>query len=360
MKRCTRCINPNTVPGLEFDEEGVCDFCRAYQQTPVSGEKALEEVAKAAKSKGAAYDCLVPISGGRDSAYVLYAVSRLLGMKPLAVNYDSEFRTPEAVENMKNACATLGVDAVEYRSKRDIAHSIVKRDIRYAEPLRKYNVCNACAYGYRGVAYREAHKRRIPLIVWGSSQVEDMADSLVHANRLLDQQYGEKLSFVRRLARKYLSPCRYRVEYAKFLQRIEFPSPGHGVFNRRFPRLRESTIQEISYFDYVPWNRQKIKQTIVNELGWKKPEHAVSTWRIDCTLGALVNFYFIKLFGCTKDGFGYSRMINAGQMTREEALQQEEEVLRRMQDTRSIQALLEEIGLTPGEIAEILVYQPGN
>jgi hypothetical protein len=162
------------------------------------------------------------------------------------------------------------------------------------------------------------------------------------------------------MARKYFSPCRYRVQYAKLLQRVEFPSPGHGILNRRFPHLRDSATREISYFDYVPWNRQKIKETIINELGWKKPEDAVSTWRADCTLGAFVNFYFVKLLGCTKDGLGYSRMINAGQMTREEALRQEEEVLRRMQDTRPIQMLLEEIGLTPPEIAEILEYRPGN
>ena len=68
------------------------------------------------------------------------------------------------------------------------------------------------------------------------------------------------------------------------------------------------------------WNRAEIKRTIMEKLGWKKTEGHVSTWHNDCKLHPFMNFVYSRLFGCTKDCWGYCGMINAGQMTREVAL----------------------------------------
>ena len=70
MKRCTRCILPETFLGIEFDENGVCNYCLDYEPMKVYGEEAFEAVLSEYRNNGAKYDCLVPISGGRDSSYL--------------------------------------------------------------------------------------------------------------------------------------------------------------------------------------------------------------------------------------------------------------------------------------------------
>jgi len=105
-------------------------------------------------------------------------------------------------------------------------------------------------------------------------------------------------------------------------------------------------------FDYILWDREKIKETIMRELGWKKSYGHVSSWRTDCMLHSLVNYVYFKLFGCTKDCFGYCNMINSGQMDREEALKQEEEITANI--TKNIPELLEDkIGLSRNEATKI-------
>jgi len=72
MRRCTRCILPETFPGIRFDEDGVCNYCLEYKPVNVLGEEALVKVLDGYRGKGREYDCIVPISGGRDSSFVLH------------------------------------------------------------------------------------------------------------------------------------------------------------------------------------------------------------------------------------------------------------------------------------------------
>jgi len=131
---------------------------------------------------------------------------------------------------------------------------------------------------------------------------------------------------------------------------LEFPVPGNSVV--AYPALKNKNIKEIRLFDYIVWDRNKITSTITKELGWEKPSGAISTWRIDCKLHHFMNYCFFKMFGCSKDCFGYSNMINSGKMDRKDALRQEEQMLATC--TRGIKELLRnEIGLTEKETAAI-------
>lgn len=117
MKRCTRCILPETFPGISFDEEGVCNFCLTHRSPPTLGEARLREILSA--QKGERYDCVVPVSGGKDSTYILYYAVKVLGLRTIAVNYDSGFQSPLAAENARNACEMLDVPLVVIRAGRD-------------------------------------------------------------------------------------------------------------------------------------------------------------------------------------------------------------------------------------------------
>lgn len=351
MKRCSRCIMPETVPGVNF-HEGLCNFCRSYKQEQYLGEEAFSRVVNEAKGKGGQYDCLVPISGGRDSSYVLYLAKAVYRLKTLAVCYDNEFQTPQAVANLHRACQNLKTEFLHIRSKRNIARRIVRSQIRLALAMKSPSIgdglCIACSYGYRSVVYRTAKKHHVPLILWGESQAESthwMMDVVTRA-------CGQPAKTRGRLER-LLSPAHCRANLFQMLQRLEFHSSGNSILRDVPPRLNDSQISEIRVFDYLRWDRQQIKETIARELGWSKPAESASTWRIDCKLTPLVNYGCLKRFGCSKACFGYCNMINSGQMSRKEALQQEEHIAVACDD--GLPDLLErEIGLRRTEAARVL------
>jgi len=332
---------PETVPNITFNHEGTCSYCQNYRKPQYFGEVALDEVIKQTKTNNTRYDCIVPLSGGRDSTYVLYVAKRFYNLRVLAVNYDNEFRTEFAVRNMERACKALCVDFVSIRSRRDLARKVTRYNMTSSDLTRLFGVCRACTYGYTAVVYRTAKELGVPLIIWGDSEQEKTKTLVKTATKRLKRR---KL----RLKRLFKSD-HYRYEYYFLRLRHEFSVPGNWFFFKR-PKLRGAKTKEIHLFSYISWDRKQIKTTIMNELGWQKPLSSVSTWRTDCRLTPIVDYCFFKLYGCSKACFGYCNMINDGQMSREETLRQEEEILQVVRNNGTIAEILEShIGIPSGK-----------
>jgi len=91
---CNRCILPNSFPRINFDEQGVCSICRDYNRDFANWRaqlpwkrKVLNKICKEAKAKHKEYDALIPLSGGKDSTYVLYVAHKELGLKCLYLGF---------------------------------------------------------------------------------------------------------------------------------------------------------------------------------------------------------------------------------------------------------------------------------
>ena len=240
---------------------------------------------------------------------------------------------------MQTACKVLDVDFISVRSKINVTHKIVFNNIRSRLHDGLYGIskflCSACTYGYRSVVYRAAAKYRVPLIFWGETHGEATQSMEERAMHGLGLSISMRLSDVNT----------YKSRFYRMLQRLEFPVAGNSPFSLKPLSFNDSFTKPLRLFDYIEWDRRKLKQTITEKVGWKKPSGYVSTWRTDCLLHPFVNYCYIKMFSCSKDCFGYCNMINSNQMSREQAMMQEEETLRI--DEGFIQELLEkEIGLS--------------
>jgi hypothetical protein len=348
MKRCERCIMPETVPGITFNDSGVCCYCLAYKEQELLPEEEFNEIIATAKKKGSRYDCVVPLSGGRDSSFILYLARVVYDMKVLAVNYDNEFRSEQALINMTTACKLLNIDFLTVRSRRNLATRIVRGGIRSVLPFGLSAVstvfCRACTVGYRSLVYRAAEEHHVPLILWGESKAEATADM---QSRARDKPRRSKWL-------RLLQPSFYTTEYYSLLHRREFFVPGNRLLARTTPVLKNENIHEVRIFDYIRWDRQRIKEIIMSKLGWSAPQGHVSTWRTDCLLHPFMNFCFLGMFGCSKDCFGYCNMINSGQMSRTQALKQEEEMAC-ISEGRMRDLLENKVGLTKKEVDRILL-----
>jgi hypothetical protein len=135
---CSRCIVDATVPGAVFDDEGICNFCKLHQKLekifPLNetGARKLEQILSRIKREGRnkKYDCVVGISGGRDSTYTLYLAKRVWGLRPLAVHFNNGFGNPVAGQNMFKAIQRLGVDlrtvTSDWREAKDLKLAFLK------------------------------------------------------------------------------------------------------------------------------------------------------------------------------------------------------------------------------------------
>lgn len=118
---CSKCILDSRIPGITFDENGVCNYCKIHDEmckeypTGEKGKKILAKIAENIKRAGrkSKYDCVIGVSGGCDSSYLLY-LARKLGLRPLAVHFDNTWNSTIAVENIHIMLKKLDIELYTY------------------------------------------------------------------------------------------------------------------------------------------------------------------------------------------------------------------------------------------------------
>ncbi len=143
-KICKRCVSDTTISEIQFDSNGICNFCKIHDEMEIQypigkkGHKKLKQIITKIKEEGRGkkYDCIIGVSGGTDSSYMLYVCSRL-GLKPLAVHYDNGWNSPIAVSNIKKLLEQLNIDlytyVVNWAEFKDLQLSFLKASTSDAE-----------------------------------------------------------------------------------------------------------------------------------------------------------------------------------------------------------------------------------
>lgn len=190
MKYCTKCVMPSTKPELTFDEIGVCDACRSHEQKKdaidwIAREaEFLEIVEKNKKSSG--YDCLIPVSGGKDSTYQVMKVIEL-GLKPLCVCFEPTVPTTLGKENLDNL-QNLGVDLILVKKDPSTYRKMVLEGLKVVGDNEWPD-----HVGIFTVPVHFAVKFNIPLIVWGeNSQFEYGGPAASRDNKFLNRRWLEE------------------------------------------------------------------------------------------------------------------------------------------------------------------------
>ena len=146
MFYCTRCCLPESSPNIKFDEFGICNACRSSEQKMrinwEKREKILKKILEYYKNNSkSGYDCMVPISGGKDSIYQLHVLKHKYNMNPLAVTFSHNWFTKTGIDNLNTSIEKLDVDHIMFTPK-----SLVNR-------LAKKSLSNrdACWHCHMGV-----------------------------------------------------------------------------------------------------------------------------------------------------------------------------------------------------------------
>jgi hypothetical protein len=312
-KRCAICILPESFPGMTFNKNGICKFCSSYASIIPLGEKKLVDILDGQKSDS--YDCVIPVSGGKDSTYVLYYAVKKLGLKVICVNYDSGFQSKLAMTNMKRACEILGVPFVIYKANIEERVKIVKGVLNIARTVGiPIGICANCENGIRGASMSVAKLHGVKTIISGTTQFERFG-----ANPLTGSKYS-----VRRLAKCNLPkilPSLIRVSSLIGLERIRLGMP---MWDWKYFFRDKADVKTVYLYEYIPWAcmHKDIVGLLTKEVGWEYSKERVD--RFDCLLHPFLNYKWFHETGISLDGYLYSDMVRMGGMSREDALGREQ------------------------------------
>jgi len=181
MNRCKKCILPENYCNISFDNDGICNFCNGTENKLAInylGNEALIDTIRLFQSRMANininYDCLIPLSGGRDSTYLLYYFSKILNMKCLALTVDNGFITPQAWENIHKTVEILNVKLVVAKNpnlKKLFKHHI-KSWMHHPSAGTIGFLCVGCYYPVVSEIFRTVKKYQVPVIIWGVTPFE--------------------------------------------------------------------------------------------------------------------------------------------------------------------------------------------
>jgi hypothetical protein len=304
-------VLPETYPGITYDEQGVCNHCHTRKRRRRPGPKALREAIEAHRGSGK-YDCIVALSGGRDSCYLAYYVVEELGMHPLLYTYDNGEMPQETWDNIRRIAEVYDLDLATTSSGRvpRYAKHLVSCWMRRPSAAMIGLLCSGCRTGFVQGVTRTAKEHGIPLILVGSGE-----PALSFAQGLLSTTGGRKeyLPMIAGMAGEWLrNPC--------YVLDPLFVIALGTEFVYRFWRKRPGGITRMPLFKYLEWDEETIVTTIQDKLGWRKTGYAQSTWRADCKISEFKDYLYYRMLGFTKNDELLSSMVRAGDISREQAL----------------------------------------
>jgi len=364
-QRCAKCILPDTYPGVMFNHEGVCNYCLEYRPDHQNlGKEALVNLLQS-RPKSGEYDCVVPLSGGKDSTFILYYIVKELGLKPIAVNYDSGFQIELARDNVRNACDILDVPLVSATVPGNSQLKLLKQWILLSEKVgRPYGPCGGnCEAILRKTTIDTARAKGVPFIIWGSSSMESLNNNIY--SDYINKGEKKELDIVRMFkwvvsklkalfkdmekAKKIPGMIYALIGYHAIMfnlisvyQRMKLGFPfRHAIKPRYVPPFTEVNPTFVHFFDYISWDSISHTETLKTKLKWKHPEGRES--RFDCLIHCFVNSAYLRTNGITTDGANYCNFIREGRIDRESALNNEKAIVESLRG--EIKEMRERIGL---------------
>lgn len=181
LKICRRCLYTNFHPlGLVIDDDGICSGCRIHEEKDqidwdFKKRKLLQIVEPYRSKSGKNYDCIVPVTGGQDSYYIVHIVKNILKLNPLLVSYNKYYNTEVGIRNLSNLRIQFNVDLIIQNVKPDSVKKITR------QTLAEYgSIYWHCLAGQSVFPVQTSVKYKIPLIIWGAHQGMEQVGMFSH------------------------------------------------------------------------------------------------------------------------------------------------------------------------------------
>jgi amino acid adenylation domain-containing protein len=326
---CNRCGLPSNYPNVSYDEQGVCNFCNAFENYEQKAQQYfktpndLRKVFQQAQSrKNGTYDCMMLLSGGKDSTYALGQLVEM-GYQVLAFTLDNGYISQQALDNVQRVAAELGVDCV-------VGETAAMNEIFVDSLNRHCNVCNGCFKTIYTLATQIAVEKGIPIIVTGLSRGQFFETRLTEELFLNEKMDADGIDEIILNARKEY----HQVDDA--VKRLMDTSifDDESIFEQ---------VQFVDYYRYTDVSLQEMYQYLDQRLPWVRPTDTGRS--TNCLINKLGIHVHTKTQGYSNYAFPYSWDVRMGHKQRDTAIDEINEPI----DLDEVQQMMREIGYVDTE-----------
>lgn len=339
MQVCTRCLYTSDHPlNLTFDDEGVCSGCRIHEEKDQLdwNDRAfkLAGILENYRSRsGRNYDCIIPVSGSRDSYFIVHTIKNVFGMNPLLVTYNKQYNTAVGVRNLANLRIRFDCDIMTLTVNPETVKNITRSTLRRFGSMYWH-----CLAGQTVYPVQIAVKFKIPLIIWGAHQAVDQVGMFSHLDQVeMTRKYRKEHDLMG------FEPEDLVDDFDNVTENdvIPFLYPDNK-------ELEQVGVRGIYLNNYIRWDSRVQHEQMIRQYGYETAlqTRTFDTYNdVDCWNYSDVHDY-IKW---VKHGYGKAvdhacREIRLRQMTREEAIGLVQKYQAR--EPRNLQLFLDWLGIT--------------
>lgn len=351
MDYCARCLYPaNARPAIIFDDDGVCSGCR-YHESRLKVDwderermlrELLQEFKGRARAAGQPYDCIIPVSGGKDSHYQTHLIKVVYGLNPLLVTFNHCFNTPLGIRNLTNLVERFGCDLIRVTASPHAVRRIARHMVRRVGDLTWHYHA-----GIKTVPFQIAVRHRIPLIIWGEHGFAELTgmftlDDLVEFTKWSRQEHD-----MRGVEAEDLITPESGITAAD-IQPYVYPSNDE---------IEAIGMRGIYLSNFVDWDAKRQAELVIERYGFapidRRRERTFSLYsKTDDHANDVHDYMKYLKFGYGRATDDASTEIRHGRMTREEG-----QALVRAYDhvrPRSLDIYLEFLGMSEREFEDCL------
>ena len=305
MNICTKCVLPDTFPGISFDEAGVCSYCRSTPVPDAQEKQAyLEKFEALIESKRTrdSFDVILAYSGGKDSTYTLYMLREKYNLKVLSFIFDNGFVSEQAKKNIQHMNDKLGAASIFFRPPFEVMKkafaSAASKDLYSPKTLdRASSICTTCIGMVKAMILKTALSYNIPLVAFGWSPGQaPISSAIMQTNPRLQR-------FSHRTIRDPLTGLVGDALKPYFLTDADLETDAS-----RWP----VNIHPLAFTDY---DEEAIIEKI-KELGWVKPQDTDPN-STNCLLNALANHLHRERFHFHPYAWEIAGIVRSGCMERD-------------------------------------------
>ncbi|NDC31716.1 MAG: glucosamine 6-phosphate synthetase, partial [Bacteroidetes bacterium] len=319
LRRCSKCLLPETFPFIQYDNEGVCNYCNNYviKDRSKNRKNFINNLESFKSVKGSA-NCIVPFSGGRDSTYSLHFITKELGLKPLAYTYDWGMVTDLARRNIARVCGKLGIEHVIVSADIWKKRSYIRKNINAWIKNPQLGMIPLFMSGDKAFHYhlfKLQEHTGISLNIWGENYLEKTDFKTGFAG--VSPEFNKNLLYS-------LSVANY-LRLFSFLTKSVITNPSYinaSIIDNlvsQYSRSFQKKVDYYNFFDFYDWNEDEVIKTI-SKYQWEYAIDTKSSWRIGDGTSAFYNYIYYTVAGFSEFDTFRSNQIREGQIDRETGL----------------------------------------